>query len=71
VRLRDDAANPARGINRSILGRDGADMRAGPVGRTRSGPPLDWLKAPDGAQAWTDDRSSILPYVRWDNIFRM
>jgi hypothetical protein len=72
VRLRDDAANPARGINRSYW----VAMAPTPARLDRLAahdPAHPWigLKAPDGAQAWTDDRSSILPYVRWDNIFRM
>ena len=72
VRLRDDAANPARGINRSYW----VAMAPTPARLDRLAahdPAHPWigLKAPDSAQAWTDDRSSILPYVRWDNIFRM
>ena len=72
VRLRDDTANPAPGINRSYW----VAMARTPVRLDRLAaydPAHPWtvLKAADGAQAWTDDRSSILPYVRWDNIFRM
>lgn len=70
--LRDDSGNPAPGINRSYwvaLARDRA--RLARLAAHDPAHPWTVLKPRPGAAVWTDDRSSILPYVRWANIFRM
>lgn len=72
VRLRDDTADPAPGINRSYwVAMARKPARLDKLAAHDPAHPWTVLNAPGGAQAWTDDRSSILPYVRWDNIFRM
>ena len=70
--LRDDTGTPPPGINRSYwvaLARTPARLQR----LAAHDPAHPWtpLVAPQGARAWTDDQSSILPYVRWENVFGM
>lgn len=50
-----------------LLTRDPAQLQT--LSQLRPDAPWTTLEKP-GAQVWTDDYASILPYIRWDNMLR-